>query len=129
MSRNLNSLILVPEIDGRWHGPDSDVLVEVKKTSSTRDVRSAFLALAYALSSEPEHAIALLVMVQTRLSLARLREELELFRRVAHPALAARINYLVVSSTSAQQRPKVKGSLELISEDFQIWLHDLVDRE
>lgn len=129
MSRNLNSKILVPEIDGRWHGPDSNILVEVKKTSSTRDVRSAFLELAYALSSEPEQDTAVLVLVQTRLSLARLREELELFRRVAHPALAARINYLVVCGTSAQQRPKVTGSLELISEGFQIWLHDLVDRE
>lgn len=129
MSRNLNSSILVPEIDGRWHGPACDVLVEVKKTSSSRDVRSAFLELAYALSSEPVQNVAVLVLVKTRLSPARLSEELEQFRRVAHPAMAARINYLVASSTTAQQRPKVKGSLEFVSDDFQIWLQDLVERE
>lgn len=129
MSRNLNSNTSVTDIDGRWHGPDRDVLVEVKKTSSSRDVRSAFLELAYALSSEPERNEAVLTLVKTRLSTARLSEELEQFRRVVHPALASRINYLIFSSTTAVHQPKMRGSLKPDSEGFQIWLQELVERE
>lgn len=125
MSRNLQSLMLPQGADGRWTGHSGQILVEVKKTNSVRDVRGAFLALAYLIEQEPPENQAVCVLVDTRLSLGRLHEELTHFRQVIHPAIANRIHFLV----GARHGVVPKGSMPDAPVEFYGWLADLIAHE
>lgn len=116
-------------VDGRWDGPAGAVLVEVKKTSSVRDVRDAFLGLAYALDPEDGRSRAVCVLVGSRLSEARLRRELEQFRAVIHPSIASRIHFLVESGEAGQNGVGFSGTLMHERADFYPWLSKLVAAE
>jgi len=84
--------------DGRFESAHGGVIVEVKGTSTTRDLRDALLALVYALdigsradAPIPPAAHAVLVLINTRLSSARLQAELEHFRAVVRNDLGSRV--------------------------------------
>lgn len=68
------------------------MLVEVKRTNSARDVREALMALSYALRELDRHAVALCVVVDSRLSPARLQDELERFREIVRPDIGRRVS-------------------------------------
>lgn len=82
-----------------WNNPAGpDVLAEIRRTSTARDVREALVALAYAVSISPRPATGLCVIADSRLSGARLRAELDRFRTIVRPDLAARL-YLAAAKT------------------------------
>lgn len=82
-----------------WNNPAGpDVLAEIRRTSTARDVREALVALAYAVSISPRPATGLCVIADSRLSGARLRAELDRFRAIVRPDLAARL-YLAAAKT------------------------------
>jgi hypothetical protein len=83
------------EVDARWQGPNGAVLVEFERTHSMRDVRHALLTLAYLLRHEPSSTMAVCMLVDSRLSDSRLRDELQQLRQVIHPEIANRVHYLV----------------------------------
>jgi hypothetical protein len=60
------------QADNRWESPAGPILVEVKRTNSMRDVRGALLALAYLVHGESSTSQAVCVVVDSRLSQARL---------------------------------------------------------
>jgi CRP-like cAMP-binding protein len=129
ISRNLKSSMLAYEADGRWEGPCGQILVEVKKTSSMRDVRDAFLALAYLIADEPTENKAVCVLVKTRLSCARLQEELVRFRQVIHPAIASRIHFLLDKGGVQRKVAAFIGSMEDAPSEFYGWLAELAANE
>jgi hypothetical protein len=128
MSRDLNTLAPY-EVDGRWEGPIGDILVEVKRTNSMRDVRDALLALAYLVRREPPTSTAVCVLVASRLSYSRLHDELHKLREVVHPGIADRIHFLVDKSDASRNVVAFSGSLEDASSDFYTWLENLVAAE
>lgn len=76
--------------DGRisldWHNPTGpDVLVDIRRTSTARDVREALVALAYAVGTAVRPATGLCVIVDSRLTSDRLRAELDRFRTIVRP--------------------------------------------
>ncbi|MBV8035042.1 hypothetical protein [Roseateles sp.] len=82
-----------------WENPAGpDVLAEVRRTSTARDVREGLLALAYAVDSAARPATGLCVIVDSRLSTARLEAGLSRFRSVVRPEIAHRI-HLVAAKT------------------------------
>lgn len=135
MSRNLYTVLTAREADGRWLGKRGRLLVDIKKTHSVRDARSAFLELAYRLQDEPASARAVCVFVDSRLSAGRLQEELERFRALVHPAIAERIHFLIEADPgrdggrqviAAAHRPAFSGSMQDAPADFFQWLEALV---
>ena len=81
------------EVDLHWDNPaGSDVLVEIRRTSTARDVREGLLGLAYAVDSAARQATGLCVIVDSRLSNARLVAELNRFRTIVRPEVAERIH-------------------------------------
>ncbi len=129
INRNLNNSVEGYEPDGVWQGAHGPIIVEVKKTSSVRDVRDAFLALAYELRNDAPDAKALCVMSESRLSEKRLREELDRFRTVINPSLASRIHFLVDKGDSKRNIVAFHGSLEQEHNEFYEWLAELVATE
>lgn len=79
----------------RWSHPDGpDVLVDIRRTSTTRDVRDGLLSLAYAVDRSDRPATGLCVIVNSRLTRTRLEAELDRFRAVVRPELAERVYLL-----------------------------------
>ena len=120
-SRNLNDTAAV---DLEWACHGEIVLVEIKRTSSARDIREALLALAYALREHEMQARGLCVVVGSRLSGARLRQELEHFRMIVHPELAQRV-YLA----SADEGQQLHGALPVQYPEFQQAVRDAIKKE
>lgn len=82
-----------------WSNPAGpDVLAEIRRTSTARDVREALVALAYAVSSSSHPATGLCVIIDSRLSGTRLRAELDRFRAIVRPDLGAKL-YLAAAKT------------------------------
>jgi hypothetical protein len=115
--------------DGRWVGPQGPIVVEVKKTSSVRDVRDAFLGLAYVLSKDEADSKAVCVIVDSRLSESRLQEELDQFRNVIHPSIAGRVHFLVDRGEGGRNATAFSGSMEHEPGAFYAWLGELVATE
>ncbi len=129
MNPVFEQLIPTLDADGRWEGPTGQIVVEVKKTNSVRDVRGAFLALAYLIMGEPSGTSAVCVIVETRLSSARLQNELARFRQVIHPDIAGRIHFLVEQRQAQNSATAFGGSLDDAPDAFYDWLTDLVASE
>ena len=104
--------------DHRWDGPSGPILVELARTSSVRDVRSALLTLAYRVQADPTIHEAVCVVVDSRLSATRLQEELDRFRSVLRPEIADRIHWLT-DPGAAGDRP----------EAFRAWLAERIAAE
>lgn len=116
--------------DGCWKGPNGHIHVEVKKTNSVRDVRGALLTLAYIIGQEPLKNQAACVVVETRLSSGRLKEELVRFRQVIHPAIANRIHFLVGKGEALGHHVNAfSGSMEGAPAGFYDWLEELVAKD
>jgi len=82
-----------------WENPAGpDVLVEIRRTSTVRDVREALVVLAYAVSGARRPVAGLCVIADSRLSSSRLRTELSRFQTIVHPDLGARL-YLAAAKT------------------------------
>jgi len=101
--------------DGRFHGEGGDVLVEIKSTSTLRDVRGALTGLLYALEQQAKGqpaACAVLALTQSRLAPSRLSAELEQFRAIARPDLGARIFAAVLDADGrpAGELPSAAGA-------------------
>lgn len=127
-SRNLN--VMPPDVpDGRWQGAGGDVLVELKRTNSMRDIRHALLALAYRLRQEPTNALGVCVLVDSRLSARRLHHELDHLREVVHPKIAGRLHFLVATAEGQGDGTVLSGSFEGFGSDFYPWLKNLVAAE
>lgn len=110
------------EVDARWQGPGGAVLVEFKRTHSMRDVRHALLTLAYLIRHEPPSTTAVCVLVDSRLSDSRLRDELQQLRQVIHPEIASRVHYLVDKGDAGRNIVAFSGSLVDAPADFYPWL-------
>jgi hypothetical protein len=119
-------------IDGRWEGPSGPVLVEVKRTSSVRDLRGALVALAYLVERDASICAAVCVVVKSRLSSARLREELDRFRSVLRPEIGARVHLLAdlgAAGAQGEGRAAVDGLLAALPDAFHAWLEQLLAAE
>lgn len=127
-SRNLETAVQ-DEVDARWQGPGGAVLVEFKKTHSMRDVRHALLTLAYLIRREPPSTTAVCVLVDSRLSDNRLRDELQQLRQVVHPEIASRVHYLVDKGDARRNIVAFSGSLTDAPADFYPWLEAQVAAE
>lgn len=108
--------------DGRWVGPDGDFLIEVKRTNNARDLRGALLALAYALEKELASAQAMLVLTESKLSTARLREELNQFRNIVKDGVGRKIHLVAFG----EEVDRMKGVLPQFNDDLALFIHDLV---
>ncbi|NWF47256.1 BlaI/MecI/CopY family transcriptional regulator [Hydrogenophaga sp. D2P1] len=116
--------------NGCWKGSNGHIHVEVKKTNSVRDVRGALLTLAFIIGQEPSKNQAVCVVVETRLSSGRLKEELVRFRQVIHPAIADRIHFLVGKGNPQEHIVNAfSGSMENAPAGFYDWLEELVAKE
>jgi DNA-binding transcriptional ArsR family regulator len=114
-------------VDMHWSnlaGPD--VLVEIRRTHTARDVREGMLALAYAVHATPRPSTGVCVIVDSRLSAKRLREELDRFRDIARPEVAERI-FLVRAET--QRVFLIEGELPEHSDGFMQALQSTIRKE
>lgn len=110
----------------RWeHAADADVLVEVRRTNSVRDVREGLVALAYAVSAASRSSTGLCVIADSRLSRARLQAELARFRAIVRPHLASR---LYLATARSGDEPNLDGDLPVRSEAFMSALFDAIRR-
>lgn len=96
VSRNFTDVGLVSLYWDNPAGPD--VLAEIRRTNTARDVRDGLLTLAYAVDSAAKPANGLCVVVDSRLSVPRLEAELDRFRSLVRPEVANRI-HLVAAKT------------------------------
>jgi DNA-binding transcriptional ArsR family regulator len=116
-----------PLVDMHWTNPAGpDVLVEIRRTHTARDVREGLLALAYAVQSTPRPSMGLCVILDSRLSWKRLAEELGRFRSVARPEIAQRI-FLVRAET--QREFPIDGELPEHSDRFMRALRAAIQDE
>lgn len=114
-----------PELyDARWPDQHGDILVEVKRTSNVRDLRDALLALAYALAKEAGRARGLCVLVKSRFSEARLRDELAQFRSVVRPDLSDLIFLAAIDDEA-----RIIGSLPAANIGFESFIMKTVHAE
>ena len=120
-SRKFNDSGLV---DLHWQGRGAHVLVEIRRTHSARDVREALLTLSYALQEQSPPAMGLCVVVDSRLSHARLMEELARFREIVRPGLGAQ---MFLASQRADDR--LQGDLPLNDPTFHSAVRDAIQRE
>lgn len=82
-----------------WSNPAGpDVLVEIRRTHTARDMRDGLLTLAYAVQSSSRASAGVCVIVNSRLSPTRLVDELQRFRAIARPEIAQRI-FLIWAKT------------------------------
>lgn len=116
----------IENLDGRWNGHDGQILVEIKRTASVRDVRAVLLNLAYVMKDEPFQNHAVCVIAGTKLSLFRLRDELKQFREVMHPEIAPRIHFLIDHGEPLVGSNRFIGSLLDVSMEFFDWLEHLL---
>ncbi len=104
------------EPDGRWR----DVWVEVKReTHGLRNFRAALLGLAYWLTTDPKSR-GLLVLVDSRISAARLEKECQLADAVLHPSVKRRLQVASINNGQHVNLPPDLG------DDFRKWLDELV---
>jgi DNA-binding transcriptional ArsR family regulator len=110
-----------------WSNPAGrDVLVAIRHTNSARDLREALVSLSYAVSIASRPASALCVVVDSRLSGARLRVELDRFRAIVHPELGPKL-YLAGARTA--EVGCLDGEAPETSQAFMEALFDAVRRE
>jgi hypothetical protein len=74
--------------------------------------------LAYALRQAEDGSLAVCVLVGSRLSEARLQNELEQFRDVIHPSIARRIHFLLDRGDPRDGAVAFRGTLENERPDF-----------
>lgn len=115
--------------DGAWQDSSGKIVVDLKRTNSIRDIRGVLLALAYRIADDPAIAVAACVLVATKLSRKRLNEELERFRKVAHPAIASRIHFLVNKRDERGNAAAFDGSVHGLPGEFYVWLAQLISNE
>jgi DNA-binding transcriptional ArsR family regulator len=113
-------------VDMHWSNPAGpDVLVEIRRTHTARDLREGLLALTYAVQSTSRPSTGVCVIVDSRLSSTRLADELERFRSIVRPEMAQRI-FLVRAET--QRVFFVDGQLPEHSDRFmhalQVAIHE-----
>ena len=85
---------------------------------------------AYLIAQEPSKNHAVCVVVETRLSSGRLKEELVRFRQVIHPAISDRIHFLVGKGDAQEHNVNAfSGSMEEAPAGFYDWLEKLVAKE
>lgn len=107
------------EPDGRWR----DVVVEVKsQIHSSRNLRASLLQLAYFLAQEPRHR-GLLVLLDSRITDARLHEELRLAERALRPEVARKL------AVAIERNGRYRGLPDDLGGDFQEWLRELVRKQ
>jgi len=110
-----------------WQNPAGpDVLTEIRRTSTVRDVREAMLALAYAIEASARPASGLCIVLNSRLSMDRLDEELTRFRAIVKPGVAEHIHLAAATSGPVMA---VKGSFPTQEPGFMAALHAAVQRE
>ena len=110
-----------------WDNPAGpDVLAEIRRTSTARDVREGLLALAYAVDSAAQPATGLCVIVDSRLSTSRLEAELSRFRSIVRPEVAHRI-HLVAAKTG--QTLHLNGEVPEFPQPFLRALYGAVQEE
>ncbi len=115
-----------PRISGSHYRPDGrwkDVVVEIKsRVHSFRNLRASLLQMAYWLAQEPTHR-ALLVLVSSRITDARLKAERALAAQTLKPEIFRRLT-IVVERDSA-----FRGVPEDLGAGFHEWLSKLVRKE
>jgi hypothetical protein len=110
-----------------WSNPAGpDVLVEIRRTHTARDVREGLLALAYAVQLTSHPSAGVCVIIDSRLSSKRLANELDRFRSIARPEIAQRI-FLVRAET--QRVFYVDGELPEHSDAFMRALQTAIHEE
>lgn len=110
-----------------WNNPAGpDVLVEIRRTSTARDVREGLLALAYAVDSAKRPAMGLCVIVDSRLSAARLDAELNRFKTIVRPEVASRMHLVAARTGMAVQ---LVGNPPEHSREFMQALYAAVQEE
>jgi DNA-binding transcriptional ArsR family regulator len=111
----------------RWDNPaGADVLVEIRRTSTARDVREALLSLAYTIDGAENDTKGLCVVVDSRLSSARLGEELNRFRAIVRPRVA---NAVYLAAASSGLKSTVTGVLPNDSPGFHRALQLAIQQE
>jgi DNA-binding HxlR family transcriptional regulator len=110
-----------------WSNPAGpDVLVEIRRTNTGRDVREALLALAYAVRSTSQPSRGVCAIVNSRLSPRRLADELDRFRSIARPEIAHSI-FLIRAETQGEYL--VEGELPERSNAFMQALEAAIHEE
>lgn len=110
-----------------WINPAGpDVLVEIRRTNTARDVRDGLLTLAYAVQSASRPTSGVCVIVDGRLSSRRLEDELERFRSVVRPEISRHI-FLVRAAT--QPVDFIDGDLPERSNTFMQALQTAIQEE
>ena len=110
-----------------WSNPAGpDVLFEIRRTHTARDVREGLLALAYAVQLTEPPSAGVCVVVDSRLSSMRLANELDRFRAIVRPEIARRI-FLVRAET--RRVFNVDGELPERSDAFMAALQTAIHRE
>lgn len=110
-----------------WKNPGgTDVFAAIRRTSTARDVREALVALTYEVSTSSRPANGLCVILDGRLSTARLHEELERFRAIVRPDLAARL-YLAAAKNG--QEMYLEGESPETGQSFMDALFEAVREE
>ena len=85
-------------------------LIEVKTgLNAVRGVREALLDLAYALQDSPTSKRGLLVLIEPRITPARLAQEWELASKTFRPSIGGRLGMVVIERDKLQEFP---GNLE-----------------
>lgn len=112
------------KVDGRWRGAAGDILIEIKRTNNVRDIRSALVALAYALRDDAPTTTALCVVTQSKLSPNRLLDEITQFREMVRPDLGHRIHLLTIDEGG-----QLRGFEYASEPEFSKWLMHLVATE
>ncbi len=89
----------------RLSAVDGDILLEAKRTSNANELRGTLLSLAYALLDEPVTTRAVCALTDTRLSAARIQEELARFHETSNGRYRDRLFLVLVDAA------KVVGDL------------------
>ncbi len=110
-----------------WSNPAGpDVLVEIRRTHTARDVREGLLALAYAVQLTSHPSAGVCVIMDSRLSSVRLADELDRFRSIARPEIAQKL-FLVRAET--QRMFFIDGELPVRSDAFMRALQTAIHEE
>lgn len=107
-------------------GVGPDLLVEIRRTSTARDVRDALVSLSLALESSGRSANGLCLIADSRLSLSRLQSELKQFQQIVRPDISSR---LYIASVKAGKSSYIDGVLPPHALDYVDALTDAVQAE
>ena len=111
-------------IDGRWPGPQGEILVALKRSSNARDVRDGLIGLAYQLAQAPTTTHAICLLGKSRLGPNRLNQELSNFKAVVRPDIGERIWLARVDD-----EPRIVGKIPQDSPELRTYLRDLAVRD